>query len=50
MITTGKLLSATSVSTAIDEQPKTEARVLKVGHNMVLVGMHLINMYFALLM
>lgn len=31
MITTGKLLSATSVSTAIDEQPKTEARVLKFG-------------------
>ncbi|KAJ6854769.1 hypothetical protein NC651_039662 [Populus alba x Populus x berolinensis] len=31
MITTGKLLSASSISTATDEEPKKETRVLKFG-------------------
>ncbi|KAJ6291982.1 hypothetical protein OIU76_023971 [Salix suchowensis] len=31
MITTGKLLSASSVPTATDEEPKKETRVLKFG-------------------
>jgi hypothetical protein len=36
MITTGKLLSARSVSTAAEEQPK-ESRMLKVDDNSALV-------------
>jgi hypothetical protein len=38
MITTGKLLSASSISTATDEEPKKETRVLKVADNSLFNG------------
>lgn len=33
MTAAGKLLSASSISTTIDEQPKKETRLLKVNEN-----------------